>query len=159
MKIALGSDHAGFALKEMVRSELETGGAEVSDFGTFCESSVDYPDIALPLAEAVAAGEFSLGVLICGTGIGMTIAANKYPGIRAALCSDTFSARCARSHNDANILTLGARVIGPGPALEIVDVFLKTPFEGGRHNRRVEKITFIEMRGRDLKRPAQSTEA
>lgn len=148
MKIALGSDHAGFTLKELIREQLEANGVEVTDFGTFCESSVDYPDIALPLIEAVAAGEFPSGILICGTGIGMTIAANKHPGIRAALCGDTFSARCAREHNDANILTMGARVIGSGPALEIVDTFLKSPFQGGRHSRRLEKIAFIERRGK-----------
>src|SRR5690554_300000 len=148
MAIALGSDHAGFALKKMIGEHLEAEGIEFADFGTFCESSVDYPDIALPLIAAVAAGDYQLGILICGTGIGMTIAANKYPGIRAALCSDTFSARCAREHNDANILTLGARVTGPGPALEIVDVFLKSSFQEGRHRRRLDKIAFIERGGR-----------
>ncbi len=147
MKIALGSDHAGFVLKEQIREQLAARGAEAADFGTFCENSVDYPDIALPLVEAVAAGDFLLGILVCGTGIGMTIAANKYPGIRAALCSDTFSARCAREHNNANVLTLGARVIGSGPALEIVDVFLKSSFQEGRHSRRVEKIALVERRG------------
>ncbi|NLA25803.1 MAG: ribose 5-phosphate isomerase B [Firmicutes bacterium] len=147
MKVALGSDHAGFFMKELIKEHLEALEIELTDFGTFCESSVDYPDIALPLVVAVAAGELSYGILLCGTGIGMTIAANKHPGIRAALCSDTFSARCAREHNDANILTLGARVIGPGPALEIVDVFLKSRFTEGRHIRRLEKVTFIERRG------------
>ncbi len=147
MKIALGSDHAGFVLKDLIRVQLGDKGADVSDFGTFCENSVDYPDIALPLIEAVAAGECTLGILVCGTGIGMTIAANKYPGIRAALCGDTFSARCAREHNNANVLTLGARVTGSGPALEIVDVFLKSSFKGGRHSRRLEKICLIEKRG------------
>ena len=148
MAIALGSDHAGFALKKMIGEHLEAKEIDFADFGTFCESSVDYPDIALPLIAAVAAGDYQLGILVCGTGIGMTIAANKYPGIRAALCGDTFSARCAREHNDANILTLGARVIGPGPALEIVDVFLKSSFKEGRHRRRLEKIAFIERGGR-----------
>ncbi|HOA34688.1 MAG TPA: ribose 5-phosphate isomerase B [Bacillota bacterium] len=148
MAIALGSDHAGFALKKMIGEHLEAKGIDFADFGTFCESSVDYPDIALPLIAAVAAGDYQLGILVCGTGIGMTIAANKYPGIRAALCGDTFSARCAREHNDANILTLGARVTGPGPALEIVDVFLKSSFKEGRHRRRLEKIAFIERGGR-----------
>ncbi len=148
MKVALGSDHAGFFLKELIKEHLGAVQIELADFGTFCESSVDYPDIALPLVEAVASGELSYGILVCGTGIGMTIAANKYPGIRAALCGDTFSARCAREHNNANILTLGARVIGPGPALEIVDVFLKSRFQEGRHNRRLGKVTLIERLGR-----------
>ena len=148
MAIALGSDHAGFALKKMIGEHLEAKGIDFADFGTFCESSVDYPDIALPLIAAVAAGDYQLGILVCGTGIGMTIAANKYPGIRAALCGHTFSARCAREHNDANILTLGARVTGPGPALEIVDVFLKSSFKEGRHRRRLEKIAYIERGGR-----------
>lgn len=148
MRIALGSDHAGFALKELIGEHLAAMGAETADFGTFCGNSVDYPDIALPLMEAVAGGEFELGILVCGTGIGMSIAANKYPGIRAALCGDTFSARCAREHNNANVLTLGARVIGDGPALEIVDTFLESSFKEGRHSRRVEKITLIEKRGR-----------
>lgn len=144
MKIVLGSDHAGFTLKEMIRERLEQGDYEVADFGTFCENSVDYPDIALPLAKAVAAGEFTLGILVCGTGAGMAMAANKQRGIRAALCGDTFTARCAREHNDANILTLGARVTGPGPALEIVETFLRSSFQGGRHSRRLDKITFME---------------
>lgn len=148
MRIALGSDHAGFTLKELIGEHLAAMAAESTDFGTFCENSVDYPDIALPLIEAVAAGEFELGILVCGTGIGMTIAANKFPGIRAALCGDTFSARCAREHNNANVLTLGARVIGAGPALEIVEVFLESSFKKGRHSRRVEKIALIEKRGR-----------
>ena len=147
MKIVVGSDHAGFTLKELIRGHLTQAKYEVADFGTFCENSVDYPDIALPLVKAVAAGEFSFGILVCGTGVGMAIAANKYPGIRAALCDDTFSARCAREHNDANILTLGARVIGPGLALEIVDLFIESPFQGGRHRRRLDKIAFMERQG------------
>lgn len=148
MKVALGSDHAGLALKELIKEHLEAKGIQTTDFGTFCENSVDYPDIALPLAEAVASGEPPRGILICGTGIGMAIAANKYPGIRAALCGDSFSARCAREHNDANILSLGARVIGPGPALEIVDAFLESPFQGGRHSNRLEKLAYIEEQAR-----------
>lgn len=146
MRVALGSDHAGFALKELIKDHLEAAGVSVSDFGTFCENSVDYPDIALPVVEAVAAGEFTRGILVCGTGVGMAVAANKYRDIRAALCGDTFSARCSREHNDANVLTLGARVTGSGLALDIVDIFLKTPFQGGRHSRRLEKIAFIERR-------------
>lgn len=146
MRVALGSDHAGFQLKELIREHLQSRGTAFTDFGTFCENSVDYPDISLPVAEGVRSGEFDCGILVCGTGIGMVIAANKYSGIRAALCSDTFSARCARGHNDANILTLGARVIGPGLALEIVDIFLNVPFDGGRHRLRVDKIKLIEKR-------------
>ncbi|NLA10942.1 MAG: ribose 5-phosphate isomerase B [Firmicutes bacterium] len=144
MKIVLGSDHAGFALKEELRANLAKMAEEVADFGTFCENSVDYPDIALPLARAIAAGEYDRGILICGTGVGMAIAANKYPGIRAALCGDPFTARFAREHNDANILTLGARVIGPGLALEIVETFVRSDFQGERHSRRLQKIAFME---------------
>ncbi|MFZ5753239.1 MAG: ribose 5-phosphate isomerase B [Bacillota bacterium] len=119
---------------------------EIKDFGTHSTDSCDYPDIALPLAQAVAAGEFDKGILICGTGIGISIAANKVPGIRAALCHDTFSARASREHNDANILALGERVIGKGLALEIVDVWLASEFSGGRHQKRVDKIAAIEKR-------------
>ncbi|NMD42998.1 MAG: ribose 5-phosphate isomerase B [Firmicutes bacterium] len=146
MKIVLGSDHAGFLLKEEIRAYLAGTGHEAADFGTFCENSVDYPDIALPLAEAVAAGNYTLGILICGTGVGMAIAANKHPGIRAALCGDPFTARFAREHNDANVLTLGARVTGPGLALEIVDTFINSIFQGERHRRRLKKIAFMEKR-------------
>ena len=146
MKIVLGSDHAGFLLKEEIRAYLAGAGHEAADFGTFCENSVDYPDIALPLAEAVAAGDYTLGILICGTGVGMSIAANKHPGIRAALCGDPFTARFAREHNDANVLTLGARVTGPGLALEIVDTFINSIFQGERHRRRLKKIAFMEKR-------------
>ncbi len=144
-KIVLGSDHAGFALKEIIREHLEQGKYSIADFGTFCENSIDYPDIALPLAKAVRAGEFDFGILVCGTGVGMAIAANKQRGIRAALCGDTFTARCAREHNDANVLTLGARVTGPGLALEIVEAFLRSSFQGGRHSRRLDKIAFMEQ--------------
>ncbi len=148
MQVALGSDHAGFELKEMIKQHLEGRGEEVADFGTFCENRVDYPDISLPVVQAIRAGEVQCGILICGTGIGMAIAANKYHGIRAALCGDTYSARCAREHNDANILTLGARVTGPGPVLDIVEVFIKTDFSGGRHTQRLNKINLIEKSGR-----------
>jgi ribose 5-phosphate isomerase B len=148
MTVALGSDHAGFQLKEIIKRHLEGRGTDVADFGTFCESSVDYPDISLPVAQAVRNGEVRCGILVCGTGVGMAIAANKYTGIRAALCGDTYSARCAREHNDANILTLGSRVTGPGPALEIVTVFSETEFSGGRHTRRLNKISLIEASGR-----------
>lgn len=146
MEIVLGSDHAGFLLKEAIREHLEKADYAVADFGTFCEDSVDYPDIALPLVKAVAAGEFPLGILVCGTGVGMAMAANKHPGIRAALCGDTFTARCAREHNNANVLALGARVTGPGPALEIVDIFMSSSFQGGRHSRRLDKVAFMGER-------------
>jgi ribose 5-phosphate isomerase B len=142
--IALGCDHGGFALMKEIIKSLDERGLEYKNFGTYSEDSCDYPDIAEPVARAVAAGEFDRGILICGTGIGMAIAANKIPGIRAALCSDTFSAEMTRRHNDANILALGARVIGPGLALHILDAFLNTPFEGGRHARRVDMLHRLE---------------
>ena len=144
MKIALGADHGGFELKEEIKKHLEEKGFEIKDFGTYSTDSCDYPDYALPVAEAVAKKEFDFGILICGTGIGIGIAANKVPGIRAALCSDTFSAHATRQHNDANILTMGARVVGPGLALDIVDTFLSAKFEGDRHIKRIAKIAAIE---------------
>ena len=145
MKIVLASDHAGFALKESIRRDLDEQGEHIFDLGVFDEEPVDYPDLALRAAQVVRSGEFDRAILVCGTGIGVSITANKVRGIRAALCSDCFSARCAREHNDANILALGARVVGPGLALEIVRAFLKTPFAGGRHQRRVEKILAAEQ--------------
>jgi ribose 5-phosphate isomerase B len=138
-KILLGSDHAGYALKTEVRAHLEAAGYEVDDLGTHDTASTDYPDYAHRVARAVVAGE-GLGVLVCGTGIGMSMAANRHPGARAALCADTFSARMTRMHNDANILCIGARTVGGGLALDIVDAFVGTDFEGGRHARRVSKI-------------------
>lgn len=145
MKIALGADHGGIHLKETIKTFLTEQGFEVTDFGTHAEESVDYPDIAEPVAKAVAAGEYDRGILICGTGIGIGIAANKVKGIRAALCHDCFSAKASREHNDANILTMGERVIGPGLALSIVDIWVHTEFSGGRHARRVAKITNLEV--------------
>lgn len=144
MNIAVGSDHAGFRLKEVVKKHLQSKNIEFKDFGTYSEQSCDYPDIAKDVAEAVRDGDFEFGILICGTGIGISIAANKIRGIRAALCHDTFSAKAARAHNNANILAMGARVIGEGLCLEIVDAFLNTQFEGGRHQRRVDKIHQLE---------------
>ena len=138
--LAIGSDHGGFALKEELKAHLDERGVAYKDFGTFSEESCDYPDVAEPLCRAVVAGEYDRGILICGTGIGMSMAANKVSGIRAALCGDCFSAEFTRRHNDANILTLGARVVGPGLALKIIDTFLDTPFEGGRHARRIAKL-------------------
>ena len=146
MKIALGADHGGFELKEEIKKHLEGKGYEVKDFGTHSIDSCDYPDYALPVAEAVARKEFDLGILICGTGIGIGIAANKVPGIRAALCSDTFSAHATRQHNNANILTMGERVVGKGLAIDIVKTFLNAKFEGGRHSTRIDKITDIEKK-------------
>jgi len=147
LKIGIGCDHGGFKLKEEIRKMFEEKGYDFKDLGTFSEDSVDYPDIALELARAVRDGRFDRGILICGTGIGIGIAANKVKGIRAALCHDTFSARAAREHNDANILTMGERVIGPGLAREIVNIWLETDFSGGRHTRRVQKISNIENSG------------
>jgi ribose 5-phosphate isomerase B len=135
--IALGCDHGGYALMREIIKCLDERGLPYKNFGTYSEDSCDYPAIAEPVSRAVASGECERGILICGTGIGMSIAANKIAGIRAALCSDTFSAEMTRRHNDANILALGARVIGTGLALHILDAFLNTPFEGGRHARRV----------------------
>ena len=146
MKIAVGSDHGGVDLKEEIIKFLKSENYDVKDFGTNSKESCDYPDYALPVAEAIVAKEFDFGILICGTGIGISIAANKVPGIRAALCSDTFSAHATREHNDANILTLGARVVGSGLALDIVKTFLSTKFEGDRHQGRIDKITAIEKR-------------
>jgi len=142
--LAIGSDHGGFRLKQEIMKVLRDEGVDFRDFGTFSIESCDYPDIALAVAEAVSRKEFNCGIIICGTGIGVAITANKVPGIRAALCHDTFSARMAREHNDANILTLGERVTGPGLAGDIVRMWLKSEFSGGRHSRRVEKITAIE---------------
>lgn len=144
MKIALGCDHGGLNLKEEVANYLKSQNIEFKDFGTYTEESCDYADIALPVAEAVVAKEYDLGILICGTGIGIGIAANKVHGIRAALCSDTFSAHATREHNNANILTMGERVVGKGLAIDIVRTFLSAEFEGDRHIRRLNKITEIE---------------
>ena len=146
MKIAIGSDHGGFELKEEIHKYLSENGYEVKDFGTYSTDSCDYPDYGVKVAEAVASKEYEFGILICGTGIGISIAANKVPGIRAALCSDTFSAHATREHNDANILAMGARVVGPGLALDIVKTFLSAKFEGGRHINRINKISEIEKK-------------
>lgn len=144
MKIAIGADHGGIHLKTAIVAHLKDLGHEVVDYGTDSSESCDYPLIALPLAKDVAAGDLALGILICGTGIGIGIAANKVPGVRAALCHDTFSAHAAREHNNANILTMGERIIGPGLALDIVDAFLAADFAGDRHERRVGEIAAIE---------------
>ncbi len=146
MKIALGSDHGGYDLKCAIEKFLVEKGHEVVDFGTDSYDSCDYPQIAEPAARAVVAGECDRGILICGTGIGIGIAANKIDGVRAALCHDTFSARASRNHNNANILTMGQRVIGTGLALDIVDVWLESEFEGGRHERRIAQIADLETK-------------
>lgn len=144
MKVAIASDHGGFELKKSLKRHLDEKNIEYIDCGTDSEASCDYPDFAEKACTLVQRKEVTYGVLICGTGIGMCIAANKMKGIRAALCGDTFSAHFTRAHNDANVLTLGARVIGPGLAEFILDEFLSTDFEGGRHARRIEKIARLE---------------
>ncbi|MDD3223436.1 MAG: ribose 5-phosphate isomerase B [Clostridium sp.] len=144
MKIALGSDHAGFSLKNIIIEHLKEKGIELKDFGTFTSDSCDYPDYAYAVAKEVADKNFDCGILVCGTGIGISIAANKVKGIRAAACSDTFSAHACREHNDANIVAMGERVVGPGLAIDIVDTFLNSKFQGGRHQKRVDKIMEIE---------------
>lgn len=145
MKIALGADHAGFDLKNRIKAHLADRGIEVDDFGANTGDSVDYPDFAREVAERVAAHKADLGVLVCGTGIGMAISANKVPGIRAANCDSVFTAQMAREHNDANVLTVGARVLEPKVANEVVDAWLNAAFAGGRHQRRVDKIHAIEQ--------------
>lgn len=144
MRVALGGDHGGYRLKEAVKGWLDELGVAYEDFGAHSLDSVDYPDYARVVAERVASGEFDRGILVCGTGIGMAIAANKVPGVRAALCHDVFSARATREHNDSNVLTLGERVVGPGLARAIVEAWLEAGFGGGRHVQRVEKIRAIE---------------
>lgn len=148
MDIAIGSDHAGFEAKKEVISGLQAAGFNMIDCGTFSSDSIDYPDIAEQVAAQVLAKNV-LGIIICGTGIGISIAANKIPDIRAAVCTDTFTAEMARKHNNANVLALGARVLGTSQMREIIDVFLKTDFEGGRHQLRVEKIKAIENKYRE----------
>lgn len=142
--IALAADHGGYELKNEIKRHLEQKGITVRDFGTNGPESVNYPDYAHPLCEAVAGGECRLGILVCGTGIGMSMAANKHRGIRAACCSDTYSARLTREHNDANVLCLGGRVVGTGLALDMVDLFLSTEFAGGRHQTRVDMLTSLD---------------
>ena len=142
--IALGADHGGFALKEEIKKHLDDIGVAYKDFGTYTPDSIDYAKIAYKTCRAVVSGECEKAILCCGTGIGISMAANKVKGIRAACCSDYFSAKFTRLHNDANALCMGGRVVGPGLAIEMVDVFLNTEFVGGRHQRRVDQITAIE---------------
>lgn len=144
MKIGIGSDHGGFELKESIKIHLDEVGIQYVDYGTNSTDSVDYPDFGKTVADAVAAKEVDRGIVICGTGIGISIAANKVKGIRCALCSETYSARMSIEHNNANMLALGARVLGVDLAHEIVDAWLKAEFQGGRHEKRVNKISDIE---------------
>lgn len=143
-KIAIGCDHAGLELKERIKDLLINLNFEPIDFGTYNESSVDYPDFGKKVSLSVSSGEVQMGILICGTGIGMSIVANKFPGIRAALCHDIYTAKMSRFHNDSNILILGGRVLDKKTAEDIVRVWIETPFEGGRHSERIDKITLIE---------------
>lgn len=142
--IAIGSDHGGFELKNQIIEYLRQKNIEVKDFGTYSKDSVDYPDCAKPVCQAVLNSECENGILICGTGIGISIAANKFKGIRAALCSDAFGAKMSKAHNNANILCLGGRVLSKETAFTIVDAWLSTEFEGGRHINRINKIHQIE---------------
>ncbi len=144
MKISIGCDHGGFEHKNAIAEHLKSRGFEVVDCGIYENKSVDYPDIAVKVADTITSEKCSLGVLVCGTGIGMSLAANKVKGIRAAVCSDHFSAKYTRLHNNSNILCLGGRVVGIGIALELVDLFVDTQFEGGRHQQRIDKISAIE---------------
>ena len=146
MKIALACDHGGLNLKNAVKDYLEKHGYEYVDFGTHTTDSCDYPDYALPAAEAVANGECDKGILICSTGIGVSIVANKVPGVRCAHCHDVYCATFTRLHNNANVLAMGEKVVGVGYALQIAEAFLTTEFEGGRHSRRVDKISAIEKK-------------
>lgn len=146
MKIALACDHGGLNLKNAIKNYLTEHGYEYEDFGTDDFSSCDYPDYALPAAEAVASGKCDKGIVVCSTGIGVSIVANKVPGVRCAHCHDSYCAKFTRLHNNSNVLALGEKVVGVGYALEIVETFLTTEFEGGRHQRRVDKITEIEKK-------------
>jgi ribose 5-phosphate isomerase B len=144
MQIGLACDHGGFELKEELKALLKSRGAEPIDMGTFNKDAVDYPDFGILVAEKISRGELEKGILICGTGIGMSIVANKFPGVRAALVNDLYSSRFSREHTDANILVIGGRIVGKDLAKEIVKVWLDTPFAGGRHKRRLEKIEILE---------------
>lgn len=147
-RIAIGSDHAGFSVKEIIRKYLETSGYSVSDLGTSSEESVDYPDYGKAVGERVVSKQADLGIAVCGSGIGISIAANKVPGVRAALAHDVNTARLAREHNDANVLALGGRIVTGEAAIEMVQVFLSTAYLGGRHQHRLDKITAIEKEER-----------
>ncbi len=146
MKLALASDHGGYGLKEAVKAWLQEWGHQVVDMGTHSEESVDYPDYISRAAAAVSRGEVERAVVLCGTGIGASIVANKYPGVRATLCHDIYTARMSRLHNDSNVLAMGGRVLGLDLAREMLKAWLETPFEGGRHQRRLKKLADIESR-------------
>ena len=146
IKIALASDHGGFNLKSKIKDYLQSNGYEISDFGTDSTESCDYPDYALPAAEEVASGKCDRGIIVCTTGVGVSIVANKVPGVRCALCQDEYCAEFTRRHNNANVLALGGKVVTEEIALKLVDIFLNTEFEGGKHQRRVEKITAVEKK-------------
>jgi ribose 5-phosphate isomerase B len=140
MKIIIGADHAGYPMKEKVKAFLENRGITVEDVGTHSDKSVDYTDFGKAVASKVSDGSFQRGILICGTGLGMSMVANRFPGVRAALANDLFSAIMSRRHNDSNVLAMGGRLIGDALALQLVEAWLETPFEGGRHQRRLEKM-------------------
>ena len=142
--IALACDHAGYPLKEEIKAHFEKTGVKFIDLGTNSTASVNYPDYAVKLCNAITEGEATLGILVCGTGIGMSMAANKCRGIRAACCSDTFSARMTRMHNNANVLCMGARVVGAGLGIDLAEIFINTEFEGGRHNARVDMVNALD---------------
>lgn len=146
MKIAIACDHGGLNLKNKIIAHVKASGHEVEDFGTDTTDSCDYPDFAVLAAEAVASGNCERGIVVCSTGIGVSIVANKVPGIRCAHCHDCYCAEFTRRHNDSNVLALGEKVVGEGYALKIVDTFLNTDFEGGRHQRRIDKITALEKK-------------
>jgi ribose 5-phosphate isomerase B len=146
MRIGLACDHGGFELKEELRTYLRSIHVEPIDMGIFTEDSVDYPDVGALVAAEVSKGNLERGILICGTGIGMSILANKFPRVRAALANDLYSCRLSREHNDSNILVIGGRIVGKGLAKEIVKIWLDTPFEGGRHKKRLEKIEALEKK-------------
>jgi len=146
MQIGLACDHGGFELKEELKAYLRSIHVEPIDMGTFTEGSVDYPDFGVLVAEKVSKGEFERGILICGTGIGMSMIANKFPRVRASLANDVYSSRCSREHNDSNVLVIGGRIVGKGLAKEILKIWLDTPFTGGRHKRRLEKIEALEKK-------------
>jgi ribose 5-phosphate isomerase B len=154
-RIALGADHAGYPVKEAIREYLEKAGYPVDDQGTWSDESVDYPDYAKAVGELVAAKKDDLGILVCGTGIGVSIAANKVPGIRAALAHDVMTARLAREHNDANVLAMGGRVVNDTLAVEMVQTFLSTAYADGRHQRRIDKITHMEKKNQAAQKPSK----
>jgi ribose 5-phosphate isomerase B len=146
LSIVIAADHAGYELKEYLKEQLTETGHRVEDMGTFSNDSTDYPDFAVKAAEAVAQGHHPLGIVICGTGIGVSITANKVPGIRAALCNELYSAQLAREHNNANVLAMGSRIVGAGLALRIAETFVSTSYSGGRHDQRLVKLRGVEKR-------------